>query len=184
MGGSRQQHEQSRVRDDVQRQQQKQQQRGESSSATSSDEDDGCAGQGRQQQQQRRGRPTLAPHKLWVAPLTRVRIVDKRIQGGRLYLKKGCVLDVAPDGSCDVRLEEGRQVVTAHQDQLETVVPQEVGAAVMVVQGRHKGRKGRLLQVSLSSGAAALQLVGDLEVVRLLLDDVAQFMGHLEEEDH
>jgi len=124
------------------------------------------------------------PHKLWVAPLIRVRIVDKRMQSGRLYLKKGCVLDVAPDGSCDIRLEGGRQVATAHQDQLETVVPKEAGAAVMVVQGRHKGRKGRLLQVSLSSGAAALQLVGDMEVVRLLLDDVAQFMGHLEEEDH
>lgn len=136
----------------------------------------------RHQHQQQRLQ-VLPPHKLWVAPLIRVRVVDKRLQQGRLYLKKGVVLDVAPDGSCDVQMEEGRQVVTAHQDQLETVVPKEAGAAVMVVQGKHKGRKGRLLQVSLSSGAAALQLVGDMAVVRLLLDDVAQFMGHLEEED-
>lgn len=112
-----------------------------------------------------------------------MRVVDKRLQGGKLYLKKGMVLDVAPDGSCDLRMEDSRQVVSVHQEQLETVVPKDAGAAVMVVAGQHKGRKGRLLQVSVSSGAAALQLVGDMEVVRLQLDDVAQFMGQLEEEE-
>jgi hypothetical protein len=132
-----------------------------------------------QQQQQ-----VLPRHKLWVASLIRVRIVDKRTGGGKLYLKKGTVMDVRPDGRCDVRLEEeGRGVVTVHQDQLETVVPKDPGAAVMVVSGEHKGRKGRLLQASTSSGAAALQLLGDMQVVRLLLDDVAQFLGHLHEED-
>lgn len=137
----------------------------------------------RRRQQQQQERKAMPPSQLWLAPLIRVRVVDKRLQGGKLYLKKGAVLDVAPDGSCDIRMEDSRQVVTVHQDQLETVVPKEPGAAVMVVQGQHKGCKGRLLQVSLSSGAAALQLVGDMEVVRLLLDDVAQFMGHLEDEE-
>lgn len=126
----------------------------------------------------------LPRHKLWVASLIRVRIVDKRSGGGKLYLKKGTVVDVRPDGGADVRLEEeGRGVVTVHQDQLETVVPKEPGAAVMVVAGEHKGRKGRLLRASTSNGAAALQLLGDMEVVRVLLDDVAQFMGHLDDED-
>lgn len=134
----------------------------------------------RQQQQQAR---TVPRHKLWVFPSIRVRVVDKRVQGGKLYLKKGVVLDVAPNGSCDIRMEEGRQVINVHQDQLETVVPKDAGAAVMVVQGLHKGRKGRLLQVSLNSGAAALQLVGDMAVERMLLDDVAQYMGHLEDEE-
>jgi G patch domain/KOW motif-containing protein len=128
-------------------------------------------------------RRALPPSQLWLAQLIRVRVVDKQLQGGKLYLKKGMVLDVAPDGSCDLRMEDSRQVVNVHQDQLETVVPKEAGAAVMVVAGQHKGSKGRLLQVSLSSSAAALQLVGDMSVVRLLLDDVAQFMGHLEEEE-
>jgi G patch domain/KOW motif-containing protein len=110
--------------------------------------------------------------------------VDKRVGEGKLYLKKGHVLDVRPDGSCDVRLEEeGRGVVTVHQDQLETVVPKDAGAAVMVVSGEHRGRKGRLLQASTTSGAAALQLLGNMQVVRLMLDDVAQFMGHLDDED-
>lgn len=141
--------------------------------------------EGRSGSKQREAQPQVLPrHKLWVASLIRVRIVDKRSGGGKLYLKKGTVVDVRPDGGADVRLEEeGRGVVTVHQDQLETVVPKEPGAAVMVVAGEHKGRKGRLLRASTSSGAAALQLLGDMEVVRVLLDDVAQFMGHLDDED-
>ncbi len=63
------------------------------------------------------------------------------------------------------------------------MVPKEPGATVLVVAGRHKGRRGRLLQVSLSSGAAALQLAGDMEVVRLLLDDVAQYLGAADDDD-
>lgn len=143
---------------------------------------DGDPDSSRQRQQRQRQR-VLPPSQLWLAQLIRVRVVDKRLGGGKLYLKKGTVLDVAPDGSCELRLEDSRQVLAAHQEQLETVVPKEAGAAVMVVAGQHKGRRGRLLQVSLASGAAALQLVGDMEVVRLQLDDVAQFMGQLEEEE-
>jgi G patch domain/KOW motif-containing protein len=146
-----------------------------------SHKDERSGGSSKQRQQQPQ---TLPLHKLWVASLIRIRIVDKRIGGGKLYLKKGTVMDVRPDGSCDVRLEEeGRGVVTVHQDQLETVVPKEPGAGVMVVAGEHRGRRGRLLQANKSSGAAALQLLGDMQVVRLMLDDVAQFMGHLDDED-
>ncbi|KAF8069698.1 gpkow [Scenedesmus sp. PABB004] len=133
------------------------------------------------------GRPAarraLPPARLWAAAAIRVRLVDKALGGGRLYLKKGVVLDVAPDGTCDVRLDDTRQVVSAHQDQLETVVPKEAGAAVMLVGGEHRGRKGRLLQVSISGGAAAVQLTGDMAVVRLLLDELAAYTGALAEED-
>lgn len=40
-----------------------------------------------------------------------VRVVDKRVRGGRLYLKKGTVVDVHPRGLCDVSMDEGREVV-------------------------------------------------------------------------
>jgi hypothetical protein len=45
--------------------------------------------QQQQQQQQQQQRPPLRPSQLWVASLIRVRIVDKHIKGGWLYLKKG-----------------------------------------------------------------------------------------------
>jgi len=40
-----------------------------------------------------------------------VRVVDKHVRGGRLYLKKGTVVDVHPGGQCDVAMDEGNDVV-------------------------------------------------------------------------
>jgi hypothetical protein len=40
-----------------------------------------------------------------------VRVVDKHIRGGRLYLKKGTVVDVHPGALCDVSMDEGNTVV-------------------------------------------------------------------------
>jgi len=48
-------------------------------------------------------RPTPTP--------LQVRIIDKRFRGGRLYLKKGTVVDVHPGGVCDVAMDEGKEMV-------------------------------------------------------------------------
>lgn len=42
---------------------------------------------------------------------TQVRVVDKHVRGGRLYLKKGTVIDVHPGARCDVSMDEGNDVV-------------------------------------------------------------------------
>ena len=39
-----------------------------------------------------------------------VRVIDKHVSGGRLYLKKGTVVDVHPGGLCDVKMDEGREM--------------------------------------------------------------------------
>ncbi len=39
-------------------------------------------------------------------------MVDKQAKQGRLYLKKGTVVDVHPGGLCDVSMDEGRETVT------------------------------------------------------------------------
>lgn len=36
----------------------------------------------------------------------RVKVVDKRAEGGRVYLKKGTVVDVAMPRVCDVHLDD------------------------------------------------------------------------------
>ena len=142
-----------------------------SSSETSSSEDERAAAPPPR-------RPT------WLFPSIRVRILDKRLRGGALYLKKGVVLDVHPGALADVALEEPRTVVQLPEAQLETVVPKEAGRPVQVVAGPWRGRRGRLLQARPSDGVAAVQLAGGaMEVVRLALDDVAEFVGALEEED-
>lgn len=133
----------------------------------------------RQQEQQQPAKQ----EPLWVAPLIRVRLLDKKASGGALYLKKALVVDVHPGGLCDLRVEGSGQLVTLPQKQLETVVPKEAGASVLVVAGKHRGRRGRVLHSSTSKGAVAVQLSGDMLVVQMVLDDVAQYMGSLDEED-
>lgn len=142
--------------------------------SSSSDHDtDGHEALGNGQQQQ----------ATWVARNIRVRIIDKHVRQGRLYLKKALVVDVHPGALCDVRVEETGQVSSLPQQLLETVVPKSAGAAVLVVGGDYKGRKGKLLQCSVSGGVAAVQLSGDLSVQRLLLDDVTEYLGAVDEED-
>jgi hypothetical protein len=42
---------------------------------------------------------------------SQVRVVDKRVRGGRLYLKKGTIVDVHPAGLCDIAMDEGKEMV-------------------------------------------------------------------------
>lgn len=101
-------------------------------------------------------------------------------------LPKATVLDVPRLGVGTLRLDpeedaEGRRAphararhVTAHQDDLETVIPRREGARVGVVGGRHKGQAGSLLQRDVRTGLAHVLLDGEGEVERLSLDHVAQ----------
>jgi G patch domain/KOW motif-containing protein len=129
------------------------------------------------------GPPPPPARPTWLFPSIRVRVLDKRLHGGGVYLKKGIVVDVHPGGLADVALPEGKGVVQLPEALLETVVPKEPGRPVQVVAGHWRGRRGRLLQASAAGGAAAVQLVGDMAIVRLQLDDVAEYTGALDEED-
>lgn len=68
------------------------------------------------------------------------------------------------------------------ESSLETVVPKHEGAAVLVVGGPHRGARGRLLQCNTAAGAAAVQLAADFSIQRLLLDQVAAYVGEMEED--
>ncbi|GIL62552.1 hypothetical protein Vafri_16641, partial [Volvox africanus] len=118
----------------------------------------------------------------WLFPAIKVRIVDKSVRSGKLYLKKGTVVDVHPGGTADVAVDDTGDVLRLPESSLETVVPRYEGAAVLVVAGPHRGSRGRLLQASTATGAAAVQLAADFSIVRLLLDDVAGFTGELDDE--
>ncbi|KAG2428963.1 hypothetical protein HXX76_011207 [Chlamydomonas incerta] len=124
--------------------------------------------------------PPSAPS--WLYPHIKVRIVDKSVRGGKLYLKKGTLADVHPGATADVAVDDTGDVLRLPQSSLETVVPKHDGAPVMVVGGPHRGQRGRLLQVNVNAGAAAVQLSADFSIVRLLLDDVAGYAGEMEEE--
>ncbi len=40
-----------------------------------------------------------------------VRVVDKKARGGKIYLKKGVVVDVHPGGIADVRMDENGEAL-------------------------------------------------------------------------
>ncbi|KFM24992.1 Protein MOS2 [Auxenochlorella protothecoides] len=97
----------------------------------------------------------------------KVKVVDKRAEGGRVYLKKGTVVDVAMPRVCDVHLDDlARTVQGLHQDQLETVVPGVEGTPVLLLAGRLR-----------EAGAAAVQLTADGSLVKVSLDEVAEYAG-------
>lgn len=111
-------------------------------------------------------------------------MVDKRVSKGRAYLKKGVVIDVHPGARADVRLDETKEVLgLMPQDSLETVIPKVKGEALLIVGGKMRGAKGRLLQAKTEEGVAAVQLASDLTVHQLMLDDVCMFMGSLDEDE-
>lgn len=69
------------------------------------------------------------------------------------------------------------------QSALETVVPKTEGATVLIVRGPFRLRKARLLRAHAADGVAAVQLLSDYSVQRMMLDDVAEFVGPVEEEE-
>lgn len=138
----------------------------------SSSSDDGDGG----------GRPRTGA-ACWLYPNISVRIVDKSLKSGKVHLKKGVVVDVQPGLKCDVVLHDTSEVLHLRQSSLETVVPREAGAALLLVRGAMAGQKARLLSSSTSAGVAAVQLASDMTVQRLMLDDVAAYVGPLDDDD-
>ncbi|GAB4821491.1 hypothetical protein N2152v2_008537 [Parachlorella kessleri] len=119
----------------------------------------------------------------WLAANIRVKVVDKRVRGGKLYLKKGVVVDVSQPTVCDVHFPDIRETVQhLRQSQLETVVPSQEGTPVLVLRGRLRGRRGRLLKRNTETGLAAVQLTSDLSLHKLSLDDISEFAGGHEED--
>ncbi|KAA8528190.1 hypothetical protein F0562_035559 [Nyssa sinensis] len=82
----------------------------------------------------------------WLSSHIRVRIISKELKGGRLYLKKGEVMDVVGRTTCDISMDESRELIQGvDQDLLETVLPRP-GGPVLILSGKHKGVYGNLVE--------------------------------------
>ena len=123
--------------------------------------------------------------KPWLAGHIMVKIVDKHLQDGKLYLKKAEIIEVLQPKVCTLYSRDTRKYYSnVHQSQLETVVPQDEGARVLVVQGQYKGQRARLLKRSKEAQSAVVQFLSDLsQVAKLPFDDVSQYVGERGEEE-
>eukprot|EP00965_Chrysotila_dentata_P246879 6207414-Pleurochrysis_carterae.AAC.3 len=72
--------------------------------------------------------------------------------------------------------DDGQLVEGLKMEQVETVLPKGQGA-VLVVQGEHRLRRGRLLERDSKKTKAIVQLSGDFEVVECSYDDIAEWVG-------
>lgn len=114
----------------------------------------------------------------WLAVNIRVRIIDRMLAKGQLYLKKGTVVDVHQPTVCDVVIDEPqRRISGVHQGQVETLVPKKEGATLLVLRGEHRGQRAKLLHRNVKAGAAAVQLSAEMEVVKVSFDDIADYVG-------
>lgn len=116
----------------------------------------------------------------WVIPNIRVRIVTERL--GRKYFKeKGIVVDVTSKGAT-LRLDKtGTVLDRVLEDYLETALPKPGGKAI-VLTGRNKYAKGKLLERNSKSGKGSIQIFEDMSVLALSLDDLAEYVGSLDDD--
>ncbi|CAA7038979.1 unnamed protein product [Microthlaspi erraticum] len=96
---------------------------------------------------------------------------------GRLYLKKAVVTDVVGPTSCDITMDEMKEVVRGiDQELLETALPRR-GGHVLVLSGRHKGVYGSLVEKDLDQETGVVCDAESKEMFGVKLAQVAEYMG-------
>lgn len=122
-------------------------------------------------------------HLNWLLPNIRIRLVSKRYP--RQHLNKGIVQDVISSQSNNSKaiiLMDNQEVLDNIPERyLETALP-KTGGNVIVLEGMHRWKKGRLLERSSEKGRGVIQLFEDLEVVEVSLDGIAEWCGQLDED--
>lgn len=116
--------------------------------------------------------------KSWIAKHLRVRIVDKNYRNRKYYKEKVVVKEVSSDRrSCTCRTDDKIMLEDLAEDMLETVIPRDEGATVMIVRGEHKGSLARLMKRDSDKSIASVKLRDSKETVKLHYDYVCEYVG-------
>jgi len=125
----------------------------------------------------------------WLYPSIRVRIISKSFSGGIYYLKKGTIVDIPTPKECTVQIDgdNGRAsslISNVRQSYLETCVPKKPGGRVVILAGKLRGRRGKLVQKNKSNDTARIQLSDDFTVHdEIDLDEIAEYVGEMDEDE-
>lgn len=113
----------------------------------------------------------------WLRSHIRVRIISKKFRGGKLYLKKGEVVDVVGPTTCDIKMDEtGMLVQGVDQEILETALPKR-GGSVLVLCGKHKGMYGSLVERDSEKETGVVRDADSHALINVLLEQVAEYIG-------
>jgi G patch domain/KOW motif-containing protein len=117
---------------------------------------------------------------VWAIPNIRVRVITERL-GRRYFKEKGIIVDVTVKG-VTLRLDKSGTVLDrVPEDYLETALPKP-GGKVIVLAGRNKYAKGKLLERDSKSSKGVVQIYEELNVLSLSLDDLAEWVGSLDDD--
>ena len=119
-------------------------------------------------------------HRSWLIPNIRVRVVTRKL-GSRYFKEKGVVVDVTRGPCATLHLSGGQVLDRVPERYLETALPKAGGNAV-VLAGRSKHMKGKLLERNADSGKGIVQIYEDMSVLTLSLDDLAEWVGPLDDD--
>lgn len=127
----------------------------------------------------KRGREVIkSSDKLsWLTNHIRVRIISKDLKGGRLYLRKGEVVDVVGPTTCDISMDENGELIQGvDQELLETAVPRR-GGPVLVLYGKHKGVYGSLMERDTEKETGVVRDADSHELLNVHLEQIAEYIG-------
>lgn len=111
----------------------------------------------------------------WVVPNIRVRIITEKL-GRRYFKEKAQVVDVTPKGAT-LQLNSGSILDNVPERYLETALPKTGGLVIVL---KDHSPKGRLLEKGRSTGV--VQYLEDMTVETISLDDLAEWMGSVDED--
>ncbi|EPS70759.1 hypothetical protein M569_04002, partial [Genlisea aurea] len=113
----------------------------------------------------------------WLRNHIRVRIISKELKKGRLFLKKGVVVDVVGPGLCDILMDESRELIQdVEQEFLETALPKR-GGPVLVLYGKYKDVYGSLVERDLEKERGTVQDADTRELLSVKLEQIAEYTG-------
>ncbi|XP_018493171.1 protein MOS2 [Raphanus sativus] len=120
----------------------------------------------------------------WLRSHIKVRIVSKQLKGGRLYLKKGKVVDVVGPTTCDITMDETQELVQGvDQELLETALPRR-GGPVLILLGKHKGVYGNLVEKDLDRETGVVRDLDNHKMLDVRLEQVAEYMGDMDDVEY
>ncbi|KAI3706914.1 hypothetical protein L6452_24985 [Arctium lappa] len=113
----------------------------------------------------------------WLNSHIRVRIISKEVKRGRLYLQKGVIVDVVGPTTCDISMDNSRELIQGvEQDFLETALPRR-GGPVLVLYGRHKGVYGSLQEKDMDNETAVVRDADTHALLNVRLEQIAEYVG-------
>ena len=125
----------------------------------------------------KRSASSASHHRPWLRENIRVRVVDKHVHSGKIYLKKATVIDVSAPGVCTLNVDDVGIVHGVREAFVETVVPRVEGTLLVVVRGRHRGELCRMVRRMSSEGCANVKFITDFSFHTIDLDYLAAFVG-------